>query len=165
MSLTIEKETDIAFAFAYEELAERVVEFAIEHEGFPYDAEVSLTLTGDEGIRVFNRNCREIDAPTDVLSFPLITYEKAGDFSCLENHYEDNFNPDTGEALLGDIVLCVDRVTEQAQEFGHSERREYAFLILHSMLHLFGYDHMTKEEAAVMEEKQRQLLNQMDILR
>ena len=94
----------------------------------------------------------------------MIQYERPGDFSELEQD-EDNFNPDTGEALLGDIVLCVDRVTEQAQEFGHSERREYAFLILHSMLHLFGYDHMTKEEAAVMEEKQRQLLNQMDILR
>lgn len=165
MSLTIEKETDIAFAFAYEELAERVVEFAIEHEGFPYDAEVSLTLTGDEGIRVFNRNCREIDAPTDVLSFPLISYEKAGDFSCLENHYEDNFNPDTGEIMLGDIVLSVERVKKQAAEYGHSEQREFAFLILHSMMHLFGYDHMTPEEAAVMEERQNMILNAMQILR
>lgn len=78
---------------------------------------------------------------------------------------EDNFNPDTEEALLGDIVLCVDRVKEQAKQFGHSEKREYAFLILHSMLHLFGYDHMTQEEAAVMEEKQNKILNQMGIYR
>ncbi len=78
---------------------------------------------------------------------------------------EDNFNPDTEEALLGDIVLCVDRVKEQAKQFGHSEKREYAFLILHSMLHLFGYDHMTQEDAAVMEEKQNKILNQMGIYR
>ena len=78
---------------------------------------------------------------------------------------EDNFNPDTEEALLGDIVLCVERVKEQAKQFGHSEKREYAFLILHSMLHLFGYDHMTQEESAVMEEKQNKILNQMGIYR
>ena len=67
--------------------------------------------------------------------------------------------------MLGDIVLCVDKVKEQAKEFGHSEEREYAFLILHSMLHLFGYDHMTEDEAAIMEGKQRKILDQMRILR
>ena len=83
---------------------------------------------------------RQIDAPTDVLSFPMLSYEQAGDFSALEEDYEDNFNPDTGEIMLGDIVISVDRVREQAAAYGHSERREFAFLIVHSMLHLFGYD-------------------------
>ena len=75
----------------------------------------------------------------------MIDYRIAGDFSNLEQE-EDNFNPDTGEALLGDIVLCTDKVNEQAKSYGHSEKREFAFLILHSMLHLFGYDHMTPED-------------------
>ena len=108
---------------------------------------------------------RQIDAPTDVLSFPMLSYEQAGNFSALEEDYEDNFNPDTGEIMLGDIVISVDRVREQAAAYGHSERRECAFLIVHSMLHLFGYDHMTPEDAAVMEPKQRQILEEMNISR
>ena len=164
MTVSIEEEVEVNFPFDYRTLAEAVIRKAAEAEAFPVEAAANLLLVSAEEIRRVNREFRQIDAPTDVLSFPMIQYERPGDFSELEQD-EDNFNPDTGEALLGDIVLCVDRVTEQAQEFGHSERREYAFLILHSMLHLFGYDHMTKEEAAVMEEKQRQLLNQMDILR
>ena len=101
---------------------------------------------------------------TDVLSFPLISYPSPGDFGELEND-EDNFNPDTGEALLGDIVLCIDKVKEQAENFGHSERREYAFLILHSILHLLGYDHMLQQDSELMEEKQNKILGQMGILR
>ena len=137
----------------------------IDHEGFPYEAEVNLTLTDNEGIHEINRMYRQIDAPTDVLSFPMLSYEQAGDFSALEEDYEDNFNPDTGEIMLGDIVISVDRVREQAAAYGHSERREFAFLIVHSMLHLFGYDHMTPEDAAVMEPKQRQILEEMNISR
>ena len=87
------------------------------------------------------------------------------DFSKLEDDYDDNFNPDTGEIMLGDIIISVDKVKEQAKSYGHSEKREYAFLILHSMLHLFGYDHMTPEEAAIMEGKQTEILNEMNILR
>lgn len=165
MSLNIEKETEAAFEFDEEELAQKVVSFAISHEGFPYEAEVNLTLTDNDGIREINRMYREIDAPTDVLSFPMLSYDAPGDFSALEDDYEDNFNPDTGEILLGDIVISTDRVREQAKAYGHSERREYAFLIVHSMLHLFGYDHMTEEEAAQMEAKQRQILDAMQIFR
>lgn len=147
------------------QLAGEVVAFTIDHEGFPYEAEVNLTLTDNEGIHEINRMYRQIDAPTDVLSFPMLSYEQAGDFSALEEDYEDNFNPDTGEIMLGDIVISVDRVREQAAAYGHSERREFAFLIVHSMLHLFGYDHMTPEDAAVMEPKQRQILEEMNISR
>lgn len=165
MSLNIEKEVEVVFDFDYEKLAEEVVTFAIEHEDFPYEAEVNLTLTDNAGIQEVNKMYRELDAPTDVLSFPLLSYAQAGDFSALEEDYEDNFNPDTGEIMLGDIVISVDRVKEQAASYGHSERREYAFLIVHSMLHLFGYDHMTPEEAAEMEAKQTAILNEMNISR
>lgn len=165
MSLNIEKEVEAVFDFDCEKLAEDVISYTIEHEKFPYEAEVNLTLTDNEGIHEINRMYRQIDAPTDVLSFPMLSYQKAGDFSALENDYEDNFNPDTGEIMLGDIIISVDRVGTQAADYGHSERREYAFLIVHSMLHLFGYDHMTEEEASQMEAKQQQILDAMQISR
>lgn len=165
MSLFIEKEVDIPFSFDYESLAENLILFSMEHENFPYDAEVNLTLTNNEGIQEINRNFREIDKPTDVLSFPMLSYDVPGDFSGLEENYDDNFNPDTGEIMLGDIIISVDRVCEQAEEYGHSQRREFAFLLVHSMLHLFGYDHMTPMEAAQMEAKQAEILNAMNISR
>lgn len=165
MSLNIEKEVEVSFEFDEEALAEEVIQFALEHEDFPYECEVNLTLTDNEGIHEINKMYREIDRPTDVLSFPMLSYEEAGDFSKLEDDYDDNFNPDTGEIMLGDIVISVDKVKEQAESYGHSEKREYAFLIVHSMLHLFGYDHMTPEEATVMEQKQNIILEKMNILR
>lgn len=164
MTVTLEVERSPDFGFDYEELAEEVVEAAIEWEKFPFEAEVNILLVSLEEIQEINREYRELDRPTDVLSFPMIAYKNPGEFSRIEQD-EDNFNPDTGEALLGDIILCVDKIKEQAEQFGHSQKREYAFLILHSMLHLFGYDHMTEPEAAVMEQKQREILEHMGILR
>lgn len=164
MTVTIEEEQNPEFDFEYQSLAKEVIEAAIEWEKFPYEAEVNLLLVSLEEIHDINREHRQIDRPTDVLSFPMIPYENPGDFSKIEQD-EDNFNPDTGEALLGDIVLCVDKVKEQAKSYGHSEKREFAFLILHSMLHLFGYDHMEPEEAALMEERQRIILHALDINR
>lgn len=165
MSLNIEKEVEVTFDFDCERLASEVVSFTIEHENFPYEAEVNLTLTDNAGIHEINRMYREIDAPTDVLSFPMLSYDAPGDFESLEDDYEDNFNPDSGEIMLGDIVISVERVREQALSYGHSEKREFAFLIVHSMLHLFGYDHMTPEDAAIMEPKQDEILEAMNIIR
>ena len=165
MSLYIGTETEVSFSFEWEKLAEEVINFTIDHEKFPYEAEINLTLTDNEGIHEINKTYRQIDRPTDVLSFPMLSYETAGDFLKLEDDYDDNFNPDTGEIMLGDILISVEKVREQAESFGHSEKREFAFLIVHSMLHLFGYDHMTPEEAAVMEAKQNEILNEMNILR
>ena len=165
MSLIIEKEVEVSFDFDEEKLEEEVISFCLDQEELPYEAEINLTLTDNEGIHEINRMYREIDRPTDVLSFPMLSYEQAGDFSGLEEDYDDNFNPDTGEIMLGDIVISIDKVREQAESYGHSEKREFAFLIVHSMLHLFGYDHMESEEAAVMEEKQNLILNEMNILR
>lgn len=165
MSFYLEEECPVPFAFDYHALAEKVVGFALEHEAFPYEAEVNLTLTDNPGIHTINKEYRNIDRPTDVLSFPMLSYTTPGDFSFLEEENDDDFNPDTGEAILGDIIISVDKVKEQAKSFGHSEEREFAFLIVHSMLHLFGYDHMEPDEAAVMEAKQRQILEEMNITR
>ena len=165
MSFYIEEECSVDFDFDYRQLAERVVNVCLEQEQFPYEAEVNLTLTDNQGIHEINREYRDMDRPTDVLSFPMLEYTTPGDFEFLREEAEENFNPDTGEALLGDIIISVEKVKEQASEFGHSEIREYAFLITHSMLHLFGYDHMEADEAAVMEEKQRILMEGLQILR
>lgn len=164
MSFYLEEECEVSFDFPYEKLAESVVDFCLKEEGFPCGAEVNLTLTDNDGIRKLNRKFRGIDAPTDVLSFPMLCYETPGDFSFLEEEGDD-FNPDTGDAVLGDIVISVDKVREQARSYGHSEKREFAFLVVHSMLHLFGYDHMEEDETFVMEEKQRELLAGMEIPR
>jgi probable rRNA maturation factor len=165
MSFYLEEECGIPFSFDFAALAQKVIDFCLAHEGFPYEAEVNLTLTDNEGIHAINREHRGIDRPTDVLSFPMLSYEEPGNFQFLEAENDDDFNPDTGEALLGDIVISVDKVQEQAKSFGHSEEREFAFLITHSMLHLFGYDHMEPQDAGLMEAKQRQILEELQILR
>ena len=83
-----------------------------------------MTLTDNEGIHAINKEYRQIDRPTDVLSFPMLSYETPGDFSFLSDENEDDFNPDTGEVMLGDIIISVDKVKEQALEYGHSEKKE-----------------------------------------
>lgn len=165
MSFYLEEECEVPFEFDYQALAREVIGFTLEHEKFPYEAEINLTLTDNEGIHVINREYRDIDRPTDVLSFPMLSYEQPGDFSFLEEENDDDFNPDTGEAILGDIIISVEKVKEQALSYGHSEKREFAFLIVHSMLHLFGYDHMEAGEAEQMEAKQREILDAMNITR
>lgn len=164
MTLNIDKEYPGEIGFDYEKIAKEVVEAALDFEQCPYEAEVSLVLTTDEEIRKTNAQFREIDRVTDVLSFPMLDYEEPGDFSFLEED-EDAFHPDTGELILGDIMIAVGRMREQAKAYGHSEVREYAFLIAHSMLHLMGYDHMEPEEAKIMEKKQEEILNGLGIVR
>lgn len=165
MTVYLENETKTLFDFDHEKTAALVAEKVLETEGCPYETAVNILLTDNEGIRQFNRDFRETDAPTDVLSFPNIAYETPADFSGVEENAADCFDPDTGELLLGDIIISTDRLREQAEAYEHSEKREFAFLVAHSMFHLTGYDHMTKEEAAVMEEKQERVLQMLQITR
>ncbi len=165
MSLYMEEEGDIILPVDTEQIANLVIEAALEYVKCPYEAEINLLLTDNENIKEMNRTFRQIDRATDVLSFPMVDYESSGDFSHLENGPEDYFNPETGELLLGDIVISKEKVLEQAEAYGHSPKREYAFLIAHSMLHLFGYDHMEEQERLEMEQKQREILEQIEITR
>ena len=164
MSLFMEIETDRKLPFDARKIAELVIETSLDYVKCPYETEVSLLLTTDEEIKEINRMQRQIDRATDVLSFPMADYETPGDFSHLD---EDAglFHPDTGELMLGDIVISKDRVIAQAEEYGHEIKREYAFLIAHSMLHLFGYDHMEEEERKTMERMQNEILNALNIVR
>lgn len=165
MTLNLEYEAEIKLQLDYETIISKVVDKALNLENCPYEIELNVILTDNKEIREINREYRDIDAPTDVLSFPMITYETPGDFSILDEEDNDTFNPETGELLLGDIIISVEKVMEQAAEFGHSEERELAFLTAHSMMHLFGYDHMEDEERIVMEKKQRQVLEELIIYR
>ena len=164
-----EDEYEKEWPFNPEELAEEVINACLDYEKCPYEAEVNVTIVDSESIHEINKEYRNIDSPTDVLSFPGVNYVTPSDFDAiedeLENNAEDYFNPDTGELLLGDIVLCVQKIKEQADKYGHSEKRELAFLTAHSMMHLFGYDHMTPEESAVMEAKQNEVLERLGITR
>lgn len=164
MTLYFEEEGSLSLPLECEEIAKQVIEEALDYAECPYEAEVNLLLTMNEEIHEMNLNFREIDRPTDVLSFPMVDYEMAGDFEFLEED-DSYFNPESGELMLGDIVISKEKVIEQAFEYGHSIKREFAFLIAHSMLHLFGYDHMEEEERLIMEEKQKEILVRLDILR
>ena len=164
MTLQIDYETDREIGIEYEELAEKVVQKVLDMEGCPYDAQVNLVLTDNEEIQRVNTELREIPAPTDVLSFPMIPFETPADYAIVEED-QSYFDLDTDELLLGDIMISVDKVFAQAEEYGHSVTREFCFLVAHSMLHLLGYDHMTPEEAVVMENKQRTALDELGITR
>ena len=164
MTLIFEEEGELTLPLECEELADKVINAALDYVGCPYEAEVNLLLTMNEQIQEMNANFREIDRATDVLSFPMVDYETPGEFDFLEER-DEYFHPETGELLLGDIVISKEKVLAQAEEFGHSPMREYAFLIAHSMLHLSGYDHMEEEERAEMERMQRELMDQLGILR
>lgn len=158
MTITIEYEAQKQLDLPYREIIEEIVLAAMDYEECPYEAEVNVILTDNPAIQEINREHRQIDAPTDVLSLPMVDYETPSDFDHVEEAAEDYFNPETGELMLGDIVISVDKVEEQAEQYGHSQKRELAFLVAHSMLHLFGYDHMEDEERLVMEQKQREIL-------
>ncbi len=164
MEISIEKEVDESMSFDYEQTIRDVISEALDFVECPYESSVNVLLTDDEQIREMNFEFRGIDRATDVLSFPMIAYEAAGDFSDLEEQ-DDCFDPDTGELLLGDIVISIPRAKEQAVEYGHSLRRELAFLVAHSMLHLCGYDHMEEDERIRMEEKQEAILRRLQITR
>lgn len=164
MTLNIEYETDNILELDYENIITKVVNTSLDTEECPYDIELNVILTDNKEIKEINQNYREIDSATDVLSFPMVDYTSPSDFSHLEED-DTYFNIETGELILGDIVISVDKVMEQADEYGHSIERELAFLVTHSMMHLFGYDHMVEEERIVMEERQELVLRTLGINR
>lgn len=156
MTITIENEYSGPMPENWKKIIDDIIEEAIDYVECPYEASVEVLLTDNEEIHEINLEQRDIDRPTDVLSFPMNDYPAPADFSEIEDM--GTFDPDSGELMLGDIVVSMDKVASQAEEFGHSRERELAFLIAHSMLHLFGFDHMEEEERIEMEAKQEEIL-------
>lgn len=147
------------------EQAQKVMDACLDEEKVPYEVEVSLTVVDAEEIHQINLEHRQIDRPTDVLSFPQIDPEANGVILWDDIDHTMVMNFDTENLILGDIVLCSDIAKEQAVAYGHSLKREVCFLIAHSMLHLLGYDHMNEEDEKTMFAKQEKILSQLSILR
>lgn len=160
MTINLDRETNQNLLVHEEEIITNTVDQALEVMNCPYEISLDVLLTDDETIQEINKEQRNIDKATDVLSFPMLEYDEPGKFPSLEELDDSYFELDSGELLLGNIVISLDKVKEQAEAYGHSATRELAFLTAHSMLHLFGYDHMEDWERIQMEQLQEQILQE-----
>ena len=137
MTILIDYETDRELDVDYTGLAELVAGEILKMENCPYEVSVNLILTDNEEIKNVNSQFRSVGAPTDVLSFPMVPFPSPADYSFVDGQ-DIYFDLDTGELLLGDVMISVDKVYSQAEEYGHSREREFSFLFAHSILHLLG---------------------------
>lgn len=165
MTVYFENESGYDFDFPVREQLDKLIAFVAEYIGCPYELEISVSVVTKTVIHEMNRQFREVDRPTDVLSFPMMEYDHPADFEGETFLDSMAVSPETDELMLGDIVLCAEVIHEQAEEYGHSELREFSFLTVHSMLHLFGYDHIDEKERTEMEEQQRMIMDQLKIFR
>lgn len=155
MTVLIDNRTDFEITPETEKLFNDVITESLRYEEFDPQCEISLSIVNNDEIQEINKQYRNIDAPTDVLSFPLLTFEEGEQADVNEND----------EIMLGDIIISIEKAISQAEEYGHGLKRELAFLTAHSMLHLMGYDHMEDEEREEMFAKQEAILNNLGITR
>ena len=158
MAVYIENPSGCRFQFHYKVVIQKAINAVLEDLDIPKELDVNVLIVSPEEIRRINRETRDIDKVTDILSFPYFEYQEAGVFD------RSQYDP-AEEEILGDIVVCGEKILSQAEEYGHSQKRELAFLIVHSMLHLTGYDHMEKKDAALMEEQQKRIMELIGISR
>ena len=153
MTLLTDNRTDWNFDENFLKIVTKAAEESLKYENFDPNCEISLSFVTKSEIHKINKQFRNIDRETDVLSFPQLTFEE-GEIP------EKNEN---GEIILGDIIISVEKEKAQAEEYGHSLEREIAFLTAHSMLHLMGYDHMTEEDEKEMFGRQRAIMENIGI--
>ena len=145
---------------------EHTIEFALKEEEVNIPFEISLLFVDNDEIREINNETRNIDKETDVLSFPMLDYPKDKAFKDVYKNYEfDETYMDGEELVLGDIVLSLEKALEQSKEYNHSFKRVASYLVVHSVLHLLGYDHMEEDEKKVMRKREEEILGQLDIRR
>ena len=158
MTLYIDNRTTFVWEEKWEEVVRKAVRTSLDYEGFEIEdeveCEISVSIVTNDEIQKLNKEFRNIDKATDVLSFPQLTFEMGEVADLNEND----------EIILGDIVISIDKAKEQAEEYGHSLEREIAFLTVHSMLHLMGYDHMEVAEEKEMIKKQKEILQQVGFI-
>jgi len=138
----------------YIELAEKVIKRCFEKEELNDNLYINIILTTPQNIRKINNQYRNIDKETDVLSFPMFEKEE---IQSLQNNVI--------EEVLGDIVISIERVEEQAKEYGHGFEREFSYMLVHGFYHIMGYDHMVEEEKIQMRQKEEIILNELNIVR
>lgn len=166
MTLIMEQDNIPEFDFDVFATAEETIKTALFLAGFKRESEVSLSFVSKEEIKELNRDYRGIDSVTDVLSFPLIDFGPSREYEkVLSLNEADSINPDTGEIMLGDIVVCEEKIVSQAKEYGHSVKREFAFLVCHSTLHLIGFDHIDEDDQKDMEAMQKKIMEELSITR
>ena len=139
-----------------EEDLTRFVNACLEAIHPEFEVLVTITVTDNEAIRQVNREQRDIDKPTDVLSFPMLFYREPEVLAQPLGDYD--YDPETHKVVLGDILLSKEKIMEQAEEYGHSFAREIHYLTLHGILHLFGYDHMVEDDKKIMRQKEKEIL-------
>ena len=162
MNHEILMETEVDGAEPYAALLRRVIPAALEAEGVPFPCEVDVLFTDDAGIQAINREQRDVDRPTDVLSFPMFNLTP-GTPPTLDDVEAD---PGTGLVPLGDMVLSLERAKAQGEEYGHGPEREAAYLAVHSVLHLLGYDHLDEgPQKRQMRAREEAILNGLGITR
>lgn len=136
----------------------KCIEAALEAEGITVGCEINVLVTDNKGIQAINKASRNIDAPTDVLSFPMFQLA-AGE---LPDDWKPYLDPETGRCPLGDMAISLEKAFAQAKEFGHSTRREIGYLTIHSILHLLGYDHMDEgKEKAKMRKREEHIASRI----
>jgi probable rRNA maturation factor len=165
----MENKTSFQLSEKMKQLIQEIIVQALKQEKYPLDVEVSITFVDNNEIQAINKEFRNIDRPTDVLSFPLLEFEDSttageNDSFSLEG-LEEYINPETGDLMLGDIIISIDKAIEQSKEYNHSLEREIGFLVSHSMFHLMGYDHMEEDEEKIMFEKQEKVLQTVGLSR
>ena len=150
----------------FNDVIKQIVDFALKSEELIGDYEVSIIFVDSEKIRELNYDFRGIDKATDVLSFPMLEYTlgKVYKEAYTDLKLDDSFY-DEGKLVLGDIALCLEKALEQSIEFEHSFEREAAYLTVHSVLHLLGYDHMQDEEKEIMRKREEEILNKFNLMR
>ena len=151
MEILIDNSTDFVVSDKHKDMIESIINEALTLENFTDNVEISLSLVSNQEIHELNKKFRNIDNPTDVLSFPLLDFADPIDFS--------------QAIVLGDIVISIEKVRAQATEYNHSFEREFGFMLAHSMLHLLGYDHTTEDDEKIMFEKQEIILNAVRLFR
>lgn len=159
------RQNKINFIKEYERVIEEVIDYALKQERMNIDYELSVILIDNEEIRKINNQMRNIDRATDVLSFPMLEYPQ---HKVYKDTYTDNYNFDDsyfneGRLVIGDIALSLEKCKEQSNEFNHSFIRECAYLTVHSVLHLLGYDHMIDSDKVIMRKREEEILSKFNL--
>lgn len=150
----------------FQKTIEEVILTALKEELVDKSCEISVVFVDNDSIKEINKETRDIDRETDVLSFPMLDYPKGKVYKDVYLNY--NFDAsffNEGELVLGDVVLSLEKAKEQSEDFNHSFTRECCYLVVHSILHLLGYDHMEEDEKKIMREREESILGKLNITR
>ncbi|MBK1812863.1 rRNA maturation RNase YbeY [Clostridium sp. YIM B02505] len=151
---------------SFGKIIEEVIQTALKEESVDKACEISVIFVDNDSIKEINKETRNIDRETDVLSFPMLDYPKGKVYKDVYTNY--NFDAsffNEGDLVLGDVVLSLEKAKEQSEDFNHSFTRECCYLVVHSILHLLGYDHMEDDEKKVMREREESILGKLNITR